>query len=666
MDEPNLIKKDNIIISDGALKKQKRLLIIAVIGVVFLFLGSSYALLTNFDDTNTVMTISTGNLSMAINDSTSLVTLSDKIPETEVSGLANSTPVPLVLTNTSEVGLAKYVVKLIADPNQTSDLLPQYIRYAVSTDGGNTYGKSLLLSESNILYVGYNLADDASKTLYFKMWIDENAGSSATDKSFYGSIAVDLYQEGTEINDVSVVLKNAIETRENEESCVNYVEDIDGVIYFSGSNTGTCAVDNNYVWYSGKMWRVTAVYPDGKVKMITENGMTAMHFGTTAAYANSWMKQWGEEELLPTLYNYQEIIDTNYSWNATKDSVAVSADLTTPPTKPAETTMVVGPVGGLNSYEYYQATRNGSTSDNYLWNEFWFYLINPAYDATKEHFIGGNGQLQDDVPTSNPQNMRYAVVLKTTTMFRGGEGTKSNPYTIEGDIGAPASGTLLNTRVVGEYITPSTTRGAYRIVGISSNNTTKIVLTSSHQWDSTSNDGNYFASTKYYNASGNTRNNRYADYNISVNHVQYFQDNVNDFYKLFVNGTYYLGTYTAANGYKSAICSDPTTSDTMKDCAKVSRTWTGKGGLLRMGEFFVGQHPVSDGCTSGNGCITKNIWTISPGSSGVWRLDTSGKGYDQANYASFTAYFRYTFDLDASTKIVSGSGTYEDPFVLTK
>src|SRR5574344_886292 len=41
----------------------------------------------------------------------------------------------------------------------------------------------------------------------------------------------------------------------------------DNIVYISGSATD---INFNYVWYSGKLWRITAIYPDGTMKMITD------------------------------------------------------------------------------------------------------------------------------------------------------------------------------------------------------------------------------------------------------------------------------------------------------------------------------------------------------------------------------------------------------------
>ena len=71
--------------------------------------------------------------------------------------------------------------------------------------------------------------------------------------------------------DPDMNLGDLLEYKANKKSkktknvCKPLYLDSDGINYFSGTNE---CVDFNYVWYSGKLWRITAIYPDGTLKMI--------------------------------------------------------------------------------------------------------------------------------------------------------------------------------------------------------------------------------------------------------------------------------------------------------------------------------------------------------------------------------------------------------------
>ena len=76
---------------------------------------------------------------------------------------------------------------------------------------------------------------------------------------------------------LGVPVKDAITTSVNNPtgSCKTKVEE-DGITYISG--TSTC-INFNYVWYSGKLWRITAINPDGTMKMITDDAITTISYG---------------------------------------------------------------------------------------------------------------------------------------------------------------------------------------------------------------------------------------------------------------------------------------------------------------------------------------------------------------------------------------------------
>ena len=140
------------------------------------------------------------------------------------------------------------------------------------------------------------------------------------------------------------------------DTCKTYLEE-DGTTYLSGSQE---CITFNYVWYSGKLWRITAINPDGTMKMITDSNITTINWGSkstvsssdlTSAYSTSWMREWLNQEFLPTLYNYENIIVTDAGWYSIADSVST-------PTKPTGDYTITDPVGLLNAYEYYMSYKN--------------------------------------------------------------------------------------------------------------------------------------------------------------------------------------------------------------------------------------------------------------------------------------------------------------------
>ena len=636
MEEPKLIKRRGI--TDAAINKQRKILIIAIFCVITLFISTSYALLTNFDKTDNVVVFQTGNLNMSVNNTEGLINLNNKLPESDTDGLANATPIVLTLTNTGTILIQGFDVKLVSENSTTnvSTLSEDYIKYAISLDNGATYQTpSILSSNDNIIYSGYNLEVDKSVTIYLKVWIDENAGNNAINKTYYGSIQVDLYQKVTTFSET--FKENVISS--NTETCATYVEE-DGITYISG--TKDC-IDFNYVWYSGKLWRITAIYPDGTMKMITDDNITAIRYGSDVNFYtdesnSSYIYQWLNEDFLSTLYNYENIIVTDASWNATQTS-SVS-------TKPTETTMVTAPVGLLNSYEYYKSYQNTSYISGYLNIGYFWWLLNP-YSSSDVWYVVSYANAHYYDPSGSAYGARPSINLQSGITINGGTGTSDDPYTISGDKETITAGTtLLNTRQSGEYV--NFDGELYRIVGIE-NNTTKLNKMDYVRDESDSViEKNFSSSTTFGSGTSDT----YWDYYLKNTWYNTISSNYKN---MLVEGTYYLGT--TSSSYKGAICATASNTVTTVDCEKTTSTWIGYVGLPRYGEMFASQQ--------GSGYSTSaSMWLITPYSSlHVWYVHSSGNASHSA--PSDVNGARPSINLSSAVKITEGTGLKNDPFEIS-
>ena len=658
MNEPNLIRKSSI--TDRAINKQKKILIIAVFLVITLFISSSYALLTNFDKTDNVITIKSGNLTMTIAGDT--VNLNNKLPVSDADGLTEN-PTVITLTNTGTMNIEGYDVKLISEEgtNNVSTLDSKYIKYAISLDNTTYTEPKLLSSNNNIIYTGYNLAVNASKTLYLKVWIDNAAGNNAINKTFYGTIKVDLYQK----RDVpaSELIKSQI-VNNTTSTCTNLTVEEDGITYISGTND---CINFNYVWYSGKLWRITAINPDGTMKMITDDVITTISYNPGSdvnfydiykkddtSYTGSYMYQWLNEDFLDTLYNYKNIIVEDSTWNITNSNASSNSAIST---KLPETTLInnstIGkntPVGLLNSYEYYLSYKNTSYGSGYLNVGYYWWLLNP-YSSSNVWFVYNNGSANYSNP-SNTRGVRPSINLKSNIQLSGGSGTKDDPYTISGDREQPTiNTTLLNTRTVGEYVVfdedgDTLTKELYRIVGIEDG---KIKLNKNDYVKSgtTTLTKKFSTNTTY----GNGTSDDYWDYYLNNTWYNSLASN-----SMLDKGTYYIKVISSGF-YKNFLCNTNNTTETTKDCVKTTSIWnSGYVGLPRYGEMFASQQ--------GNGSNGSSIiWLITPySSSSVWGVDDNGNAYNY--YPSITDGVRPSINLKSNIVITGGSGTKSNPFTI--
>ena len=412
----------------------------------------------------------------------------------------------------------------------------------------------------------------------------------------------------------------------------------DDTIYFSGDNE---CIDFNYVWYSGKLWRITNINPDGTMKIVTQDLITSITWGENTIYENSWIYQWLNEDFKDTLYNYENIIVQNTDWNAT-------LDINNTPVKPStngSAAIVQGDVGLLNAYEYYQSYKNISYSKGYLNIGYYWWLLTPYNNAYLQsqsvRSVNNIGYFTRSSPSSVARGIRPSINLKSNIELSG-EGTKSNPYTIVGDKTAGKTGELINTRLSGEYIRVDDK--VYRIVGIE-NGTTKLtsfdyvrdasgkVLTkkfgSNESWETSTTSGSDFCWGYYLNNTWKT----------------------SELEQYITEGTYYLGQvgYTS---YKNSICTVSNTSEPTSSCEKTTNTWTGKVGLPRVGEMFSTQ--LGEG-----GSTSSSIWLITS----FYPSDAlSLNNYaDYNNISPSNTYgARPSINLKSNVKITSGDGMTPD------
>ena len=224
-------------------------------------------------------------------------------------------------------------------------------------------------------------------------------------------------------------------------------------------------------------------------------------------------------------------------------------------------------------------------------------------------------------------------------------------------------GEYLNTRWSGEYVNFDGDK--YRIVS-TEDSITKLTRVD-YLRSGTSVINKNFASTAYFGKSTNTQADTYWDY--YLNNTWY--NSISSTYKsMMVNGTYYLGLNGSNYNYKKTICKNSdselnskvikmgeSNSCTRYTSSDTDKTFVGKVGLQRVGEMFSSQ--------LGSDYSTSDImWLITPFSSSNVR-NIYNSAYLNNNLPESYAYgARPSINLKSSVKILSGSGTELDPYIV--
>ena len=402
---------------------------------------------------------------------------------------------------------------------------------------------------------------------------------------------------------------------------------------------------NNYIWYSGKLWRAVSVNNEAKTtKLVTQwNISTITYSSGSTDFERSYMEEWLNDTtvdgFLGNLRDYEKFIVTDAKWDATLDATRLGSI-----TRPNGTTTVTAPVGLLNMYEY-QSSYHGTTySNGYLNNGLYWWTLTP-YSSSDVRCVTDNGRADYNSPSSNSNGARPSINLKSNIKIVDGDGTIDNPYRLNGDNDTNLSGTLLSSRYSGEYITfGSGENNLYRIVSHENGTGTKIVSAEPLKGSGEFITMNFGSNTTFSssNTIGAFLNNDYLNTEngyLTVEDIAMIEDST----------TWYLGRAGDGTSYKLAKYADTS-------MAGYTTTTDARVGLLRFGELMAGQFDRSSNNTT--------YWFLTPySSSSVRYVYRSGN----ANYYSSSSPSngaRPSMNLKSNVQITSGAGTKTDPFVL--
>ncbi len=599
------------------MNNKRNLLIMIITLSLVLILGSSYAYLMYTKESNNSYVINVGTLEVTFVDSkTQFLNLTNMYPMTDEEGMSLEQELVFQVKNTGNLvaNYNVYIEELSTDPE-----FKTVIKYIVNKDNKG-YNESKVLNEDKYIENNGKLKVGETSEYHVKVWLMETADNTYMNKEFKAKVIVEGNQNLDKEVPLLDTIKEAIQTH-TTDTCNptitdnnDTIEDTgDDTIYFSGTND---CVNFNYVWYSGKLWRITAINPDGSMKLITQDAITTIVWNDDMTiYDNSWIYQWLNEDFKDTLYNYEKIIVQDANWNASMYQGSVSVK----PPIDDNAIIVKGDVGLLNTYEYYQSYRNLGTDYNvykngYLNIGYYWWLITPTSFNNDNHDFAMSVH-SDGIAASNSQgydkySVRPSINLKANIgIVSGGDGSETNPYRINGDKEPGNSGEFINTRISGEYVEVDNKK--YRIVGIdkddNGNNITKLTSVDYVRDGDTVLTKNFGSNVSWKTSVEIDSDDNYWSYYLNNTNEETIEKTwlTKDLMKYITSGTYYLGTVGVAS-YKNSICSESNTNDPTSSCEKTSSKWQGLVGLPRIGEMFSAQLK--------NSKTIESYWILTPSS----------------------------------------------------
>ena len=412
-------------------------------------------------------------------------------------------------------------------------------------------------------------------------------------------------------------------------------------IYDDGIDTFiTGEYPNNYVWYSGKLWRVVNVNNEEKiVKLVTQWNISTINYSSgSTTFDGSFMEEWlndtSVDGFLGNLREPEKFIIMDSKWDATEDNRSLGEI-----TRPDGETLVTDAVGLLNIYEY-QTSYTGTTYNNgYLNNGLnWWSLT--SHSELNLWGINNDGLVSDNYPL-NDNGIRPSIILNSTIKIVDGNGTEENPYRLEGDNDTNLSGTSILSRYSGEYLTFGTgENNLYRIVSHENKIGTKITSAEPLK------NGDFieiaFGSDVVFssdNTIGSFLNGDYLTTYVGEEYSNMIEE----------KSTWYLGTVGDGTSYKLAKYTDATGT------AITSNVTQSKIGLLRLGELMAGQFDSYEN--------NSTYWSLTQYStSRIRSIINNGDGYHE--YPHTVISIKPSLNLKQNVVITSGDGTKENPFTL--
>ena len=634
------------------MKKKENIIIIVILVIMLIaIIGVSWAAFNFSQQGNVPNKITTGSITMTYEESDNTITLGNALPTTDATGMARlkegeyfDFTVSSEITgdvninyeiSAKEVGdgtidgsnIKLYLTELV-DGEEQELKIPEV--YSEETESNEYTGRPA--NEMSLYTSSMNASEEHNYRL--RMYVTEEYNPQGDGGGLTFSVKVNVYGKTGNPEDILPTVSEKLLTSNLGN----------GNTYDDGYDTFITGINpNNYVWYSGKLWRAVSVNNEAKTtKLVTQWNISTIAYNepnSTAfegSYMESWLNDTSVDGFLGNLRESEKYIVMEAKWNATMDDRELGSI-----TRPSDDgTIVEDAVGLLNVYEY-QSSNNGGTN-GYLNNGLQWWTLTPNDLKADVVYVQLNGGINDMIKTYY-MGVRPSINLKSSVKIVNGDGTINNPYRLEEDYDTNLSGTLLKNRYSGEYIKFGTGENTlYRIVSHENGIGTKITSIEPLK-DSGKLKRSTFGDTVDYSSTniiGTFLNGEYLTNYIGNDYANMIEDTT----------TWYLGTVGNGMSYKLAKYID-TTGNTL-----TSSTTSAKVGLLRYGELMSGQFEISENNTT--------YWLLTPSNSerSHYVSDDSFSGaFDVKNMA---IGIKPSLNLKQNVVITSGDGTKNNPFTI--
>ena len=428
--------------------------------------------------------------------------------------------------------------------------------------------------------------------------------------AFYGTRMIKYYlKENGKSNDKdnTVLLVDTVLKKQS------YVDLTKGLIFDEEKNEYRYLgeVDDNYLEYSGIVYRIIGIDKDKNIKVISDKSVTMMYSGLEKGYDKSYVNKWLNydkdvsgsgvyENNIKESVNY--LSSTYYCEDIIDDIKNITCDKNTTNYK----------ITLLSLYDYYKA--GGKSS--FLNNGETFYLGTLNKD-NHNYYITSDGEVSINEISTRTYAVRPVITIISSSVLLSGKGTKDDPYKILEIKPSTLEDTTINTCV-------SFSNQVFKVID-NSTDATKVALNGVIK-------ENDIDVVKSFGG----KNNKYSN---SKNTVGYYLNNT------------YLKTLDSKNIIKSNWYIGALSLDNLDYSNEKNTKVNLSVGMLSLGDMFVGD--------------INNVLTLSRGIESDQIINVINKeGNFYGDFITSKYNVRPALYLNNELKITGGNGTFDAPYEL--
>ena len=400
-------------------------------------------------------------------------------------------------------------------------------------------------------------------------------------------------------------------------------------------------VYNNYLWYSGFIWRIMGINADGTIRLITAENVTSIPYNVAnnVNFNGSHVDKWLNEYFLANFKGSDIVALNNFCQGA--------AIVNSSPRNDCTGGLILNRKVGLISIDEYNFAGDAYS---YLNEEQSFYTMSP-YDTSSIWETTNGGEIYS-VTVDSPEGIRVVLNVDSSTIVDSGNGIlNGSPYILKGNKSINTPTLLKEQATSGEYV--KFANKTYRVVSIDVNGNTKLILDGYYQEPVGTNYAIAYGTDNTFTLSSGVGQKLNGDV---FNYLVSSSDTVNR-NKLVTNYTWYQNNFGLGNSYTVSLNESTPT-----------RSIQSNVGLIRIGEMLSGQ---SYSILTKNGTVISkynnsfSYWLMTSGDvlSKTWFANDAGNAYIDRTTRSF-AGIRPVIVVKSTINITGGTGTPLSPYEI--